>query len=225
MTNKQTVAVFDMDRTITRSGTFSPFLLHFCRTNKAKYVHVPYILGSMIAYKAGFFSRKALKERMLDSFLAGLPRRDVSAYARSFLQHLLDNDGFCPGALKAIAGHKDAGHTLVIATASMDFYVEVIAAHLGFDHIVATGSCWTPEDTLTREIIGENCYGSGKLDMVKKALPDIDMARENYHVIAYSDHHTDMPLFNWADVAVAVNPNSKLTKLAGQKGFQLDNWH
>ncbi len=224
MTEKQTIAVFDMDRTITRSGTFSPFLLHFCKSHKVKYIYVPYILASMVAYKLGFFSRKALKERMLRVFLEGSERQEIDRFAASFLQHLLVRDGFCPGAIKAIESHKNSGHKLVIATASMTFYVRDIADYFGFDHIVATGSAWLEGDILSREITGENCYGEGKLAMVKAALPDVDQNRNSYHIVAYSDHHTDMPLFNWSDEAVAVNSNSKLQKMAETRGFRIENW-
>jgi phosphoserine phosphatase len=43
-------------------------------------------------------------------------------------------------------------------------------------------------------------------------------------VIAYSDHHADLPLLHWADKAVAVNPTRRLAATAGIEGIAIEDW-
>ena len=45
-------------------------------------------------------------------------------------------------ALKEIQSHKDSGHSLILATASFDFYAEQIGRRLGFNTIICTRSVW-----------------------------------------------------------------------------------
>jgi phosphoserine phosphatase len=44
------------------------------------------------------------------------------------------------------------------------------------------------------------------------------------HVRFYSDHASDAPAFEWADEAVAVNPHARLRKLAGERGWAIEDW-
>jgi phosphoserine phosphatase len=40
----------------------------------------------------------------------------------------------------------------------------------------------------------------------------------------YSDHVSDRPVFEWADEAVAVNPDAKLRRLAAERGWAVEDW-
>jgi phosphoserine phosphatase len=44
------------------------------------------------------------------------------------------------------------------------------------------------------------------------------------HVRFYSDHASDAPVFEWADEPVAVNPHDRLRKLAGERGWPVEDW-
>ena len=79
---------------------------------------------------------------MLRSFMTGMSKNQTSKYSKAFLKRLLDRDKFFESGLEAIGAHKKKGDMVVIATASMDFYVEDIAKKLGADHIIATTSVW-----------------------------------------------------------------------------------
>ena len=76
-------------------------------------------------------------------------------------------------------------------------------------------------DQLQAEISGDNCYGPSKLH---KVIQHIDNYNEIRHTIAYSDHHSDTPLLDWADEAIAVNPTNTLRELATQKKYKIIIW-
>ena len=116
-----------------------------------------------------------------------------------------------------IAADRAEGHHIVIATASFAFYACAIAALLGVDRVVATGSAWDG-DRLRARIAGDNCYGAAKAAMVAAALPGVCFVR------AYSDHVSDSALFAMATEPVAVTPSRALRLLAGSRGWRIVDW-
>jgi len=216
-----TIAVFDLDRTVTTAGTYTPFLLHCLGGGPAVAWPVLRGLGAALTYKAGAITRSQLKARMLDLTIAGSSRAQVRAWAEDFVARWLKTR-VRPGSVAAIARHRAAGDHLVLATASFDFHAEVFAARLGFDHLIATGSVWDGADRLCAAVAGPNCYGADKLAAVRAYVEARPLPRR---VVAYSDHHTDFDLLRWADEGVAVNPNAKLRRRAGAAGLEIVDWN
>jgi HAD superfamily hydrolase (TIGR01490 family) len=215
------LAIFDMDRTITVHGTFTPFLARIVRRHPGRLIHLPAIAAAAIGYKLKQLTRKELKEAMLRRIVAGVPAADITDAVTEFVAAWIPSR--CrPGALQAIADHRAAGDAIMLATASTDLYVRAIAAKLGADHVVATATELAPDGTVTGRIPGENCYGEAKLAMVKAAVAAAGL--QDRPTVFYSDHHTDLPVMRWATEGVAVNPNAKLAKAARAEGFRIVDW-
>ena len=217
----RTAAIFDLDGTITKRGTYTPFIIFVARRNPPKFLHAFSIIAAMLLYKLRLLARERLKEIMLKAALGGARRKDVSAYAVAFAKRCI-RKGLRPGAVHAIARHRAAGDLLVLATASFEFYAECLGRRLGFDTIVGTKAEWNDDDTLSGRIAGFNCRGPEKLRRISGLLPDL---RDRYRVVAYSDNYVDVPLLCWADQAIAVNPNRRLRSLAAREGFQVVDWN
>ncbi|MEQ9449052.1 MAG: HAD-IB family hydrolase [Rhodospirillaceae bacterium] len=214
------IAIFDLDRTITRAGTYTPFLLSSARATPSRYMRIPTALTYMGAYAAKRISRAALKAHMLDLFIAGATRAQVEVWAETFVDRWLQVQ-VRPGALQAIERHRAAGDYLVMATASFDFYAEVFARRLGLHHTIATASVWDTNDCLCAAVAGENCYGPAKVEAVESYLKSYP---SRPHITVYSDHHSDFDLLASADEGVAVNPNGKLRALARNEGLAIVDW-
>ncbi len=213
------IAVFDLDRTITRAGTYTPFLLGCMPGGLTKILRVAAALAHGVAYKTKRIDRAEMKARMLALSIAGASRAQVGAWAGDFVDRWLISHTR-PGALAAIARHRAAGDHLVLATASYDFYAAVFAARLGFDHVIATKSVWDAEK-LRAAVDGENCYGLAKLAAVQAYLKSHSPAK----TLAYSDHHSDFALLRAVDEGVAVNPNGKLRRLAEAHKMAVVDWN
>lgn len=214
------IAFFDLDRTITRSGTYTPFLLHCAQSNLRSYSGIPAALWAMGSYLARRTTRAALKARMLDLSIAGASRTEVSAWAEEFVDRWLRVQ-VRPGALEAIQRHRQSGDRVVLATASFDFYAKVFATRLGLDDAITTKSVWTEADRLCAAVDGENCYGEAKVAAVEKYL--LAFPSRPWFVF-YTDHHSDFDLMEMADAGVAVNPSAKLRRLAKEHQFPVVDW-
>jgi len=217
------LAIYDMDRTITRFATYTPFLIH-CAMHRAPWrlLAIPLVIGSMLLYLAKLIDRGRLKEINHRLLLGSETHPEVlGPLVDSFAQATLRNN-IRPGARDAIARDHAAGRRVVMATASYRFYARGIAEALGFDDTIGTNSVLGLDARVHAKIDGQNCYGPAKLRMIEAWLAAEGIERG--HVRFYSDHASDAPVFEWADEAVAVNPHARLRRLAAERGWPVEDW-
>jgi HAD superfamily hydrolase (TIGR01490 family) len=219
------LAIYDMDRTITRRPTYTPFLLH-CAISRAPWrlIFLPLVACSMLSYVARLIDRGELKEINHRLLLGGkIHPRDLEPLVESFANKQLASN-IRPGARKAIARDKKQSRRLVLATASYRLYADAIAERLGFDDVIGTGSIIGLDSQVHARIAGENCYGPAKLRMIADWVEASGFKGAHGHVRFYSDHVSDQPVFEWADEPVAVSPHGKLRRLAEQRGWAIEDW-
>lgn len=219
------LAIYDMDRTITRTGTYTPFLIHAAsRLAPWRLLLMPILLLAMLVYALKGITRGRLKE-VAHALMLGRGARtaDLARVAESFADLTLTGN-IRPGALARIAEDRAAGRRLVLATASYRLYVAAIAERLGFDDVIATGSVIGLDARILARIDGENCYGPAKLRMIEAWLGTHGLSRSGLGVRFYSDHVSDAPVLDWADEPYAVSPSPKLRRLAQERGWPILNW-
>jgi HAD superfamily hydrolase (TIGR01490 family) len=217
------LAIYDMDRTVTRRATYTPFLLHCAlRRSPWRLLLIPLVIASMAAYVLKLIDRGKLKE-INHRLLIGHNRHpnELKPLVESFADKMLVSN-IRPGAREAIAGDKAEGRRVVMATASYRFYSREIAERLGFDDCIGTNSILGLDERVHAKIDGENCYGPAKLRMIQAWLASSGLTRG--HVRFYSDHASDKPAFEWADEPVAVNPHDRLARLSAERGWRCEDW-
>ena len=219
------LAIYDMDRTVTRQATYTPFLLH-CAVHRAPWrlLLLPLVAASMLAYVARLIDRAKLKEinhRLLIGHRVHLS--ELKPLVESFADRQLATN-IRPGARAAIARDKAEGRRLMLATASYRLYADAIAKRLGFDDVIGTGSVIGLDERVHARIGGENCYGPAKMRMIADWVDASELKGTHGHVRFYSDHVSDRPAFDWADEPVAVNPHGKLRRLAEERGWPVEDW-
>lgn len=213
------VAIFDLDRTLTKYATYTPFLI-FAAFHRAPWrlLLLPVWLVSMIGYGLRVFSRKRLKEIGFLLLVGRQISTDKMDKLAADFADLMVNHNIFPAAQARLAQERAHGAKLILATASPDFYAQEIANRLGFDEVIATRQDRPGPGLLSYRISGENCYGAAKLDMVRTALAKGTASKETRF---YSDSASDAPLLDWVDSAFAVNPDTALRRLARLKGWSV----
>lgn len=221
----QQFAIYDMDKTITRRPTWTPFLIGAAAARAPwRLVLLPVAGLLSLGYLMRLVSRARLKERT-QALLIGrrVTQEAIAPIAARFADRLVAQ-GFYPGALERIAADRAAGRRVVIATASYRFYAETIAARLGIEDVVATESMHDAEGRILARIDGQNCYGTAKLAMIKAWLGRQGLDRSQVQVRFYSDHVSDAPTLDWADEAFAVNPHGPLRAMARARQWEVIDW-
>ena len=221
----QLLAIYDMDKTITRTPTWTPFLA-FAMRRRARWrlALLPWAAIAGLAYATELIDRAALKQTTQKWLLGGSMAADhVQTLTAAFADHVAAT-GVLDAARDRIAADKAAGYRLVMATASYAFYARAIAERLGFDDVIATESEHDPAGALIPRIAGENVYGAAKLRAVEVWLSGVGLTRSDCHVRFYSDHVSDAPVLDWSDEPFAVNAHGPLKALAKRRGWPVLDW-
>lgn len=220
------IAIYDMDKTITKRPTYVPFLwFAITRFRPWRVALIPVMVVFGVGYFMKIVGRSRLKELNLALALGrSIDQKKLSKIADAFARHTHAVNRLTEAEAQ-INADRDEGYQLVMATASFRFYAETIGLEtFGFDTVIGT-ECREPNpQTLKPAIAGENCYGSAKLKMVQDWLERQGIARETAHIRFYSDHASDEPCLAWADEAFAVNPHARLRSLAAKRGWPTLQW-
>jgi len=222
---KTALAIYDMDRTLTRRATYTPFLLHASlRLAPWRVILAPFVILAMIAYLLGLVQRGRLKEinyRLLVG--GGIAPERLAPVVEGFAAAQVRTN-ILPGALASIAADKAAGRRLVMATASYRLYAAEIARLLGFDDVIATETRLDSRGRVVARIEGNNVYGDAKLAAIQAWLEREGMARDAVHIRFYSDHVSDACVHHWSDEPVAANAHDRLVRLAETEGWEVAEW-
>jgi HAD superfamily hydrolase (TIGR01490 family) len=219
------IAIYDMDKTITRRATYNGFLAHMAlRRAPWRLVFLPLLPFGLLLYLLKIWQRRRLKE-FSQRLLIGrrVQRAEFASYLESHADLVVGTNVF-PQLRDLVAREKAAGYRHVVATASYRLYVDAIAHRLGFEDVIATELATDDSGHVLARIDGHNCYDTAKLDKVIEWMAVQGLRREDCYIRAYSDHVSDAPLLGFADEAFATNPHAPLAKLAEQRGWVVLDW-
>lgn len=90
---------------------------------------------------------------------------------------------------------------------------------MGDSEIIATNA-EVVEGKYTGKVINTPCYQKGKLTRLDQWLAGRDVS-ESW---AYSDSINDRFLLEYADHAIAVNPDDRLEALAKEQAWEIQDW-
>jgi HAD superfamily hydrolase (TIGR01490 family) len=213
-------AIFDLDRTMTRKDTFIPFLFIALQARPYRVFHAVLLPLAFLVFKLGLRDNGWLKQVFLRAIAGGATQSQISAWSDRLLGNLM-YQGINTQALEQLDHHRQSGHQTILVSASYDFYVRQLAAEMGFDTVICTEAAWTSDARLSGTSPSGNCYGPVKLQRLREGfLAD----RKLWRVVVYSDHCSDLPLLEWADEAVVVNPGRKARQMARSRNFEVRHW-
>jgi HAD superfamily phosphoserine phosphatase-like hydrolase len=221
---KAALAIYDMDRTITRRPTYAAFMWRaVTRLAPWRAVLAPLVILTTLAYLFGLIDRGRLKELNFQLLVGRVAPARLERVVQDFADRQVKTN-IMAGARARLAEDKAAGRRLVLATASYRLYAAAIGQRLGFDDVIATDVEYDARGRTVARIDGVNCYGLGKLDMIEAWLQQQGLEREAVHIRFYSDHISDAPVHHWSDEAFATNAHARLVRLAEDEGWQVLDW-
>ena len=196
------VAIYDLDKTLVRRATFTPFLAFAARRIAPwRLVLLPVWVLMMIGYRLGLYDRTALKTAGMKLMLGRVTASQLEDVGKDFASHHLARAGWMPGVIEMVEQDRATGSRLMMATAAFEFYARAFADKLGIEHVIATR--WDGET-----IPGGNCYGEAKRARVAEWL-----GGRAAHIRFVSDSFADAPLLAMADDPVFVtNSRGKRTR-------------
>ena len=205
------IAIYDLDRTLTRRATFTPFLIFAARRVASwRLTLLPLWLFAMLAYRLGAMSRARLKLFGMQLLVGRRAHSELEALGSQFAARVLADDGLMPGTLHLLEEDRKAGARLILATAAFDVYAKAFATALRFDEVVATR--WEGF-----ERVPDNCYADTKLASVLDRQPAIGEARTRF----VSDSFADAPLLDRVSEPIFATTSNRKAKKAAARGWRV----
>ena len=203
------VAAFDFDGTLTRRDSLLPFLV-FVRgaaaTARAVVAESPRF-GRVLLGRA---TRDEAKEALLVRLLSGAELQQLSQSGTAFGERLVAR-GVRPTMRRRLDWHRQAGHRVVIVSASPTVYLDAAGRRLGVDAVLATELEVGADGRLTGRLAGPNCRGEEKVKRLQAWL-DGSGREPSGQVWAYGDSRGDAQMLALADVPVWVGWRRLLTR-------------
>src|SRR5256885_12165805 len=156
---RRTVAVFDLDGTLTSRDTLLAFL-RFLVGTRGFLARLPLVAMIVAAMVLRLVPRSRAKELVLALFMRGRSRAELELRGETFARERL------PAMLRTQAEarlrwHQKSGHLCVLLTASPAIYAAAFARVIGFDAVPATELEDDERDRAAGRRARVNCPGRG----------------------------------------------------------------
>ncbi len=214
---ENTLAIFDLDGTITRRDTLWPFIGGFLRRHPARWWRLLPCLAPLTGYLCGFHDRGALKGAIIRWTLGGVSRAALARWSAEFAARVL-HDGLYAEALACIEVHRRAHTHLVLLSASPDLYVPAIAKALGFDDCVCSEVRWRSDGSLEGTLASANRRGPEKARCVRTLLEE----RKPVYSNAYGNSPADLEHLGLVSAGTYVNGPAR--ELADMPNVRAVRW-
>ena len=217
----EVLAVFDVDGTLVQTNVVEYFL--WMRLKSKPLQDWPAFMAEMLRSAPGWFylerrSRADFQRSFYRSY-DGLPLEEMRRLGREAMNAVTLRRLF-PEGMRRIREHKRAGHRVLLLTGALDVVVEPLAellevevdcAHLIVRDGVLTGDLESPPPAGEARAALLTAYAESR---------GLDLAES----FAYADSISDLPMMEGVGTPVAVNPDARLSAVAGQRGWRVERW-
>lgn len=193
------IAAFDVDGTLTTRDCLLPFLERVAGRRRVIASVLRRPLASVVA--AVKRDRDRMKEIVVGGSLRGKRIVDVDAVGEQFAQYVLVN-WLRPDTMRRLRWHQQAGHRIVLVSASLAVYLRPLALRLGIEDVLCTDSARLG-DRYGDRLLGLNCRAAEKRRRLEQWLEERRFVHAE--VWAYGNSAGDRELLDRADHAVWVN--------------------
>jgi HAD superfamily hydrolase (TIGR01490 family) len=211
------IAIFDLDGTITRRDTLVPLVIRWLARRPWQLPKLLRVLPPLVRYLFDH-DRGALKQSLLRATLRGAERTELAAFAENFVRDKIARGCF-RDALATVQRHRNAGHYLVLMSASVDFYIPEFGRQLGFDHVISTEVAWQG-DHLDGTLTSANRRGEEKARCLRELLA----TRDDPESYAYGNSDSDLPHLKLVKHGLLVNGNPAARRQAARLGVGNVDW-
>ncbi len=212
-------AIFDVDRTLLDGMSGHLFSRFVWKEGALGLKNKFRVTGTLAGYRLGILPEERLVE-IGATFCAGMKISDLDKMAKKCVEKKISPRIF-KEATRAIAGHKEQGERVFLASGSSSIIIRALAEYVDADGFVAT----TPQienGICHKKVTYPLCYKSGKLELLKFLLDKEGIELEN--CCLYSDNYVDLPVFHKVALRYVVNPHAPLRFEAEKNGWEVLEW-
>lgn len=211
-------AFFDLDRTLISGSSTFVFGIAAWRAGLVDPKLMARDAWAALAFRlagASDATSHKVRDRILEA-VGGVRYDDLVGLNSDIVPQLLER--VRPESRQLVDMHRHAGRATYIVSASPVELVDPLAKALGMSAGIGTVS-EIADGIYTGRLAGPFCYGPGKVEAITELArwEGLDL-RQCY---AYSDSSSDLPMLEVVGHPVAVNPDSKLARIAQRRGWPI----
>lgn len=188
-----TVAVFDVDKTLTVRDCVVPFVRRVAGMPRV-FLTVIRNSGSVLRLLARR-DRDGLKLLFVKELFAGRSVEDVEEVGIQFAAHIAEN-WMRYDVASRLRWHQAEGHVVVLVSASLNPYLVPLGDMLEVDAVLCA-RLEESDGVYTGELVGANCRGIEKVNRLSEWSRDSGVSTENIRY-AYGDSSGDEPMLSLA---------------------------
>jgi HAD superfamily hydrolase (TIGR01490 family) len=154
---------------------------------------------------------------VVNELLRGVPERTLRRMVPDLLEGILPR--IYPEMVAEVRSHQDAGRPAFIVSAASSGIVELLARVLDMEGGIGTRYEVDGDGRYTGRLVGGLNYGALKVEPMRRFADEhgIDLGRS----WGYSDSGSDLPMLELVGNPVAVNPDSRLARVAAERGWRV----
>lgn len=219
------LALFDLDHTLLDVDSdylWGEYIVKHNLVDEAEYrtanqkFYQDYIEGTLDATEYNEF---------VAQFLSSLPMDRLNELREDYIKTEIEPH-IRPKAMEVLCHHVEKGHEVVIISATNNFVVSAIAKRFGIeDANVLSTPLEIKDERYTGKLTDQPNFKEGKIYHLNKWLDKQQSVGTTFDkTYAYSDSKNDIPLLEWADVAICVSPDDALHAHALAHRWAVEDW-
>jgi HAD superfamily hydrolase (TIGR01490 family) len=214
-------ALFDLDRTLLDTSSGQLWARYMHRTGQMSTLEFARAAWWGVLSRLGLLDMTELIPRLVETAAGGDQAETMRDSNRWFAQDVLPH--VAGRGLERVADHQAQGHVVAIVSASTQYVVGPMAAHLGVPGQYVCTHIRSVDGRLTGELEPPPCYGQGKVVWAERFAAEhgVDLAGSYF----YTDSISDLPLLERVGHPVAVNPDPRLRRLALRRGWPVETFY
>ncbi|HEV2966506.1 MAG TPA: HAD-IB family hydrolase [Candidatus Dormibacteraeota bacterium] len=215
------LAVFDVDGTLVETNVVEYFL--WMRLRAQPVDEWPAFMAQMLreAPRWLYLERRSRAEfqRSFYREYDGLDYEVMKGLGREALDAVTLRRIY-PEGMRRIREHKRAGHRVLLLTGALDVVVEPLAELLEVE--VDCAHLLVKEGRLTGDLQAPPPAGEARAMLLEEYAGSHGIVLSES--FAYADSLSDLGMLELVGTPVAVNPDARLSQVAGQRGWRVERW-
>jgi HAD superfamily hydrolase (TIGR01490 family) len=213
------IAFFDMDYTVLDASSGLEYVKHLREQKRIGARLMLHIVWWSILYKVAAVDMNRAVPKLL-SYVGEVSAARLMDDSYAWVDQKLKTH-ITPRAVELIQIHRQQGHRVALISASTQFAVQPVAEQLGIDFICS--QLVIVDDRMTGDVVDPPCYSEGKITWAQRYADEHHAALSDAYF--YTDSYSDQPLLDLVGHPIAVNPDTRLKKLAQKRGWPIEKFY
>lgn len=216
---KRPAAFFDLDGTLLRANTAKLWMEREWKEGRLATREI--LRGAVFLglYRFGVVDMEKATAHALAT-IAGVPEEEIRQRTHDWYERWVAPTAAADG-LAAVRAHQARGHAVWLLTSSSPYASECAVRQFGLDGYDCT-IYELADGRFTGRPVAPICFGEGKIHWAERRARAEDLDLDDSYF--YTDSLTDRPLLERVAHPRVVNPDPRLRRLAGRRGWPILDW-